>query len=101
MFANSRDSKWRKNVEGDLDEMLRNPRHAFRKLRTLARVFGDDSPNLAVTKTILRSMGARRSLGEADVWIKEDNWVKGDDGRVHRNAKGMYVLKKDIRPGQK
>ena len=101
MSMNDRDSSWQKNVEEHLDEMLRNPRYAFRELRTLARVFGDDSPNLTVTKTILRSMGARRNLGEADVWIKEGNWVKDDDGRVHRDAKGMYVLKKGIHPGQK
>lgn len=101
MDNNSQGGEWQKNVERDLDEMMRNPRHAFRNLRTLARVFGDDSPNLSVTKNILRSMSVRRSLGEADVWIKEDNWVKGNDGRVLRDADGMYILKRGIRPGRK
>jgi len=96
-----KDERWLKHVSDDLDEMLRNPNHAFREIETLGKVFGDDSENLAVTRAILENMGVRRSLTEADLWIKEDNWERDQKGRITRGANGLYPLKEGIEPGKK
>lgn len=85
-----KDDQWLKRVSSDLDEMLRNPNHAFREIEDLGKVFGDSSKNLAVTREVLEIMGVRRT--KADLWIREDNWERDQEGKITRGADGLYPL---------
>jgi hypothetical protein len=73
-----------------LDSMLRNPKWRFRTIERLARAIDDTSPDYAVTKELLKSIGARRNTGEVDSWTVEKHWV--DDGS------GGHVLKPGLAP---
>lgn len=84
------------------DEMFRNPKYPYRSTKVFGCVIGDRSPDLAVTRTILISLivkGVRGSTGNNDVWIKPDNWVLDDSGRVVRGHRNHGVLKPGIQPG--
>ena len=57
----SRGKKWLDRVTVQLNEMLANPRFAFRRIETLATAFDDEAP-FALTRGILKRLpGVRRS----------------------------------------
>jgi hypothetical protein len=100
--ANFRDRRVRQAIAERYDEMFRNPKYPYRSTKVFGRVIGDRSPDLAVTRTILTSLivkGVRGSTGNNDVWIKPDNWVLDDSGRVVRDQGNRGVLKPGIQPG--
>lgn len=100
--ANFRDRRVRQAIAERYDEMFRNPKYPFRSTKVLGRVIGDHSPDLAVTRTILTGLitkGVRGSIGNNEVWVKPDNWVLDDSGKVVRNQENHGVLKPGIEPG--
>jgi hypothetical protein len=100
--ANFRDRRVRQAIAERYDEMFRNPEHPFRSTEVFGRVIGDRSPDLAVTRTILTSLivkGVRGSTGKKELWVKPDNWVLDDSGKIARDQRNRGVLKPGIMPG--
>ena len=100
--ANLRDRHVRQAIAERYDEMFRNPKYPYRTTEVFGRVIGDRSPDHAVTKTILTGLivrGVRGSTGSNEVWVKPDNWILDDDGRIVRDRRNFGVLKPGITPG--
>jgi len=100
--ANFRDRHVKQAIAERYDEMFRNPKFPYRSTKVFGKVIGDRSPDLAVTRAILTGLivkGVRGSTGKNDVWVKPDNWVLDDSGRVIRDQANLGVLKPGIKPG--
>jgi hypothetical protein len=99
----SREKKWLDKAAKQLNEMLANPRFAFRSVETLATVFDDDPPYTLTRGTLKRLPGIRRSTLRASAWIKEDNWVWTVDEngrkRVAKDSEGRYILQENVPEG--
>jgi hypothetical protein len=100
----SAERRWLGEVALRLNEMLANPRFAFRAVETLASVF-DDEPPFTLTRGILKRLPeVRRSTLEKNAWIKEDNWewVIDEQGRkrVARGDNNRYLLQEGVPEGR-
>jgi hypothetical protein len=109
-----KDKKMREDASKKLHEMLRNPRIAWRKTKTLAREIIDEPAPYHFTRALLREIGARldRTQDEdqsryekgEDLWIYPGNWEWREPTggelteRVRMNPDDTYVLKQGIKP---
>ncbi|MFT4217702.1 MAG: hypothetical protein QM619_11045 [Micropruina sp.] len=103
LSADLRDRKVRRAIAEHFDELLRNPRFPYRRTATFAKLIGDTSADNATTRAILTGLivvGVRGNLGATDTWVRPDNWVLDERGRVKRDANGHGVLRPGIAPGQ-
>jgi hypothetical protein len=75
-----------------LDQMLRNPTLGrFRTITTLASAIDDNTEGHSLTRSLLRTMGARRNTRGKDLWTMAKYWEK--------NATGEWVLRAGVEPG--
>jgi len=98
------EKKWLAKVTKQLNEMLANPRFAFRNIETLGTVLDDEPPFTLTRNTLKRLPDVRRSTLKNNAWIKENNWVWRIDekGRrkVAKNDSGHYILEKGVPEGR-
>ena len=97
-----RRKRWIDNATNQLNQMLANPRFAFRNLNKLATAFDDDPPYTLTRETLrgLSQESVRRNVLDENTWIKENNWMwtRGENSpdRPAKDRNGLYVLRDGV-----
>jgi hypothetical protein len=81
-----------------VDRMLRDPKHPFLNIDSIANTIHDGSDNYAATVRILNYEGARQNYEESgpNTWIKREYWRWNADGSLATNADGTGGLRSRI-----
>lgn len=84
-----------------LDEELRWEQHRFREVATLAAAIGDETKDHAITKELLKHMGAKHNKrpGGRDTWWMPKYWEQDAAGSGTSDG-GKWKLRKGIKPAR-